>query len=498
MRILLGEEPNASHGSVRDLLGDAEHEIILCSNGIEAVRKAFSTPPDLIVLNVHLPRLNGYQCSRLLKQDPALKTVPVIHTAPSGSPVDRFWSRVCHADHYLTTPVDAKTWEDVLRTLEFKERPGRHRISRANVVPELDDHGILMMAGSLLEQDLLRATVLNEINRIDTWDVTPQELVGSLLALIHSLYPFSGGAALLISDNHGDLYAYGEAFCDQGRMDEIRHLMIQHLWERHAMLLNREDMAFRVLETPLPESGANETGELYMHSKEAEPVYSVLLFENMNVGDLNKDEQEVLSLALELVHGVLEKKIFARKSQELSIIDMATKGYSMTFFMEVLEREIANAKRNHYGITLITVIMANFNEITQDLHVEDEIHLIRIMQNAILRTLRKTDIIARWGRANFAFLLTHTSLENAKNPILRVQQNIQADILSGMPSLNKLVPHIGMSELDLGRDQTAESFFHEAMPGASAANGDHTRMRPRTILRREPAPEKRKANEQQE
>lgn len=495
MRILIGEDPHAPHSSVSHLVEGADHEIFLCSNGIEAVRKAFSSPPDLIVLNVHLPRMNGYQCARLLKQDPVFKTVPIIHTAPSNSPVDRFWSQVCRADRYLTTPVDAKTWEDVLQTLKFKERPGRRRMSSGpNVIPELDDQGILMMAAGLLEQELLQATVLNEINRIDTWDITPRDLVASLLALIRSLYPFSGGAALLISDTHSDLYAWGPTVCEQGGTDEIKHMMIQHLWERHGILLDLEDMAFQALETPLPESGPGETGECYLHSKETAPIYSALLFKDMHVGELSNEEHEVLSVALELVHGVLEKKIFARRSQELSIIDMATKGYSMTFFMEVLQREIASARRNHYRITLITVIMANFHDIAQELPVEDEIKLIRTMQNAILRTLRKTDIIARWNRANFAFLLSHTSLENARNPILRVQQNIQSDILSSMPSLGKLVPRIGMSELDPEGDRTAESFFQEAMPKAAAQNNEHTATRSRNAAGRGPVPETMKIN----
>ena len=229
-------------------------------------------------------------------------------------------------------------------------------------------------------------------------------------------------------------------------------------------MLKSDDVTSSFIDVPFTEAGREETGEIYIHTKETDPIHSALFFENINMADLRKEEQDLLLLALDLVHGVLEKKIFARKSQELSVIDMATKGYSMTFFMEVLAREISNAGRNKYDLTLITIIISNFEEVTRDLHAETEIEIIRIIQNAIFRTLRKTDIIARWKGANFAFLLTHTSFENAKIPAKRVQKNVLQDISVQMPSMGLLTLHMGMCEFDPEQNQTPESFFTGAMP----------------------------------
>ncbi|MCF8129780.1 MAG: diguanylate cyclase, partial [Deltaproteobacteria bacterium] len=214
----------------------------------------------------------------------------------------------------------------------------------------------------------------------------------------------------------------------------------------------------------LPGFDGEEGGEVYIHTKEDEPIYSALYFENIHVGEMTKEERQVLWLALDMAHGVLEKKSLARKSQELSVIDMATKGYSLTFFMEVLGREISNAKRNKYSLTLITIIISNFDEVTKNLHPEEEIEIIRVVQNAIFRTLRKADIIARWNQANFAFLLAHTSFENARIPAERVQKNVLEDIALQIPALGPLKPQMGMCEFDPEKDQTPESFFSRAMP----------------------------------
>ena len=465
MRVLLAENPETSDGSIRELLERRQTDLILCANGIDAVRKAYLRRPGLIILNVNLPGMNGYQCARLLKQDPFMNAVPIVHAASSESPLDRYWSKVCRGDCYLTTPVSETSWDRAMEGLVFKERPGRQRLSHnVNMIPEMDDRSILMMAGSLLEQDLLQATILNEINMIDTWDIAPKDLVAALMAIIHSLYPFSLSAALLIFDHHSGLYLCGNGACRQDQLDEIHNLIIAHLWKEHAMMLKSEDVESSFIEVPFAEAGGEEDGEIYIHTRETGPIHSALFFEDINMTDLSREEQNLLFLALDLVHGVLEKKIFARKSQELSVIDMATQGYSMTFFMEVLGRELANARRNKYDITLITLMISNFDDVTKNLHPEEEIEIVQVIQNAIFRTLRKADIIARWKGANFAFLLTHTSFENAKIPAQRVQRNVLQDIADQMPAMGPLKLHMGMCEFDPEQNQTPESFFADAMP----------------------------------
>ena len=467
-KVLLAENPETSDGSVRGLLERRGMEIIACDNGIDAVRKVYGQKPDLIVLDVHLRRMNGHQCARVLKQDPFVRDVPILHVAASGNALDRYWSKVCRADGYLKTPVTEKVWEAAIEELVFRKKPARQIISHFNVIPELEDQAILMMATTLLEQDLLRSNILNEINMMDTWETSPADLVQSLMAIIHSLYPFTLGAALFISNNHGEMYLSSEGAFDPERIEEINKLVVAHLWQTHSMLLKPDDITNFFSDVPLLEVLDEEDGEIYIHTKEDMPIYSALYFENIHVGEMTKEEQQVLWLALDLAHGVLEKKSLARKSQELSVIDMATKGYSMAFFMEVLEREIANARRNKYSLTLITIIISNFDEVTKDLLPEEEIEIIRVIQNAIFRTLRKADIIARWNQANFAFLLTHTSFENAKIPAQRVQRNVLQDISAQMPSMGLLTPHMGMCGFDPEQDQTSESFFAGAMPKKAA------------------------------
>jgi len=307
-KVLFAENPESSDGSVRGLLERLGSEIIFCDNGIDAVRKVYGQKPDLIVLDVHLRRMNGHQCARVLKQDPFVRDVPILHVAASGSALDRYWSKVCRADGYLKTPVTEKAWEAAVEDLVFRKKPVRQVISHFNVIPELEDHAILMMATTLLEQDLLRSNILNEINMIDAWDTSPADLVKGLMTIIHSLYPFTLCAALLISGDHGEMYFSSEGNFDAEKIDEINKLVVGHLWQTHSMLLKPDDIRSFCLDVPLPGFDEEESGEIYIHTKEDLPICSALYFENIHVGEMTKEEQQVLWLALDMAHGGIGKE----------------------------------------------------------------------------------------------------------------------------------------------------------------------------------------------
>lgn len=71
--------------------------------GLVAARTA---SPDIIVLDVMMPRLNGYQVCRQLKADPALRGIPVVIVTSKDQPADEFWAKEVGADAFVPKPVD--------------------------------------------------------------------------------------------------------------------------------------------------------------------------------------------------------------------------------------------------------------------------------------------------------------------------------------------------------------------------------------------------------
>lgn len=467
IKVVLAENPETTDGSVKRLLEKRNVILFPCSDGLEAIRASFSKRPDLIILDTGLPRMNGYQCSRVLKHDPLIRDIPIVHIGISANPLDCYWSKVCQGDGYLGSPVEEDEFETVLQSLLRRGAARRRLLSPASLLPGLEDGDILGLATHLLEHDLLISSVLNEMNRIDAWSASSKDLVAALLAIINSLFPFSCGAGLLIFEKHSEMYvrpSEGQA----ANVSESFQLFIRdHLRDHHGCYVNPDDVVTVFLDPVPEETVGSDSGDVFLHTRPRGPVHSVLAFENLNPEALTREEQDILHLALEMVHGVIEKKILMVTAQELSVIDETTRGYSMAFFTEVLGRELANARRNRYPLTLFTLFISNFGELIGGLSAGDRPELLKSIHGAILQTMRKTDIVARWTQANFAFLLTHTSRENAAIPASRVKTRILEDVAAACPDLGRMVVAMGVSEFNPDRHPTPEAFLNEAMPKKS-------------------------------
>ena len=88
------------------MLGGAGWRIATAPDGEAGLTAARAERPDAIVLDLLMPRLNGFQTCRRLKSDAATRGIPVIIVTTKDQPADEFWAREIGADAFLHKPVD--------------------------------------------------------------------------------------------------------------------------------------------------------------------------------------------------------------------------------------------------------------------------------------------------------------------------------------------------------------------------------------------------------
>jgi twitching motility two-component system response regulator PilH len=108
-RILVVDDSPSELSLISAPLLAGGYEVITASDGEEALVKATSEHPDLILLDVVLPKQNGFQVCRTLKRTPQTSPIPVIMLTGKSQPSDRFWGMRQGADDYLTKPFQAAT-----------------------------------------------------------------------------------------------------------------------------------------------------------------------------------------------------------------------------------------------------------------------------------------------------------------------------------------------------------------------------------------------------
>ena len=85
-------------------LEDPRFSIITAGDGEEAIIKATKNKPDLILLDVVMPKLDGFEVCRRLKETQNTRSIPVILLTSKGYPEDRMKGKACGADAFLTKP----------------------------------------------------------------------------------------------------------------------------------------------------------------------------------------------------------------------------------------------------------------------------------------------------------------------------------------------------------------------------------------------------------
>jgi CheY-like chemotaxis protein len=82
------------------------YEVSLAGDGVEALERVAEDPPDLILLDVMMPRMGGIECASKLKSDPETKDIPIIILSAKAQDADVKAGKAAGADEYVTKPFD--------------------------------------------------------------------------------------------------------------------------------------------------------------------------------------------------------------------------------------------------------------------------------------------------------------------------------------------------------------------------------------------------------
>lgn len=147
-------------------LEEAGYEVVFAEDGMSAINTTFIEMPDLILLDIHMPKINGYQVCRLLKDHEQTKHIPIIIVTSKGGPGlisdPQTWSFQTGADGYLDKD-SADTLVDFVRP--FLAQQGPKPISHEKLEP-MSETKILLALSALLDKqlylDVTRLKVLDE------------------------------------------------------------------------------------------------------------------------------------------------------------------------------------------------------------------------------------------------------------------------------------------------------------------------------------------------
>ena len=105
-RILVVDDSATERHMLKDMLTKAGYDVLSSENGEDAIAKARLLKPDLILMDVVMPGLNGFQATRAISRDPVTQSIPVIMCTSKSQETDKIWGLRHGAKDYVVKPVD--------------------------------------------------------------------------------------------------------------------------------------------------------------------------------------------------------------------------------------------------------------------------------------------------------------------------------------------------------------------------------------------------------
>ncbi len=114
-RVLVIDDSKTIRRTAETLLAKAGYEVMTAEDGFEALGKIVSFKPNLVFVDIMMPRLDGYHTCALIKRNPMLKSTPVVMLSSKDGLFDRAKGRLVGAELYLSKPFTGEELLDAVR-----------------------------------------------------------------------------------------------------------------------------------------------------------------------------------------------------------------------------------------------------------------------------------------------------------------------------------------------------------------------------------------------
>lgn len=122
IKVMVVDDSNTIRRSAEIFLAHSGCDVILATDGFDAIAKIIDSQPDIIFLDIVMPRLDGYQTCMLIRKNPKYHSVPVIMLSSKSGLFDRARGRMVGSDEYLTKPFTKEALLDTVRKHTLQNR----------------------------------------------------------------------------------------------------------------------------------------------------------------------------------------------------------------------------------------------------------------------------------------------------------------------------------------------------------------------------------------
>ena len=425
-KILLVEDSETQLKFLKEGLTNSGFEVETAANGAEAYKKLFEVVPDIVVSDIMMPVIDGYQRCRMIKNVDETKKIPVILLTVLDKKIDSFWGKKAGAQLFLSKSIDinelARHVNSTLRryplTDEYKEAL-RQKDSSDNVAQT--------RLNSILNDLLLKSVFANEFRNLSDFLNYERILVEKLFSLMSSFVEYSVAGIFFASpDDYAENILYidtlGRNLC-KNVLSDIQYDFFRKM-EEHRTLKNTKFEVVRILL-------GKEID--YKFTDLTSKIIIPLIFDKKLIGGIcfyTRQEIDYASfryfdIMLSELLAIFKMKYQYTEKEFMSVLDGLTGLYNRRQFEIGLEQEHNRSKRHPSDFSLAILDIDFFKKVNDNFGHQYGDYVLRTVADLMKSAFRKTDLLYRYGGEELIMIMPETNIEGAIIPVQRLRRMVE-------------------------------------------------------------------------
>ncbi len=486
-KVLVADDSQTSLALVRDLLESNDFQVISARDGLEAMEAAYREKPDVVLLDVVMPRMNGYQVCRMLKLDEQTSQIPVVMLTSKDLPADQYWGLQTGADAYVTKEQPLKMVLQAVETvLGNRERSsigdGDHAVGQATSAVDL-----LSRLNDILDRKLYEATILGEVSKL-AWSAPDLERTSrETMGLFGKLFDFRLACMLVLADKSraGELIWMVRSTMSSSSLNAAEEQLLSLLAERGGLAPDRRSLRRRTVVAPgvrviSGEEGATPLGTCHtvpLGSRDHETgVFALWGSERVLA---SQESLQIVGLLANSAYVVLDNARLYQEMHRLASTDELTGLANYRQFQESLEREFQRSRRTGEAVSVLMMDLDDFKSINDAFGHKTGDQVLQTVAAAFTGSARQYDLIARYGGEEFAVILPGTGARGAVEMGERLRLLVRT--VAGRMNLERLSASVGAAVYPNRAITDAQALVREAdaaLYRAKAEGKDRVRLAP--------------------
>ena len=426
IKILLVEDTDTQLKFLRDGLSEYGFEIETATNGSEAYKKVYSYTPDVVVSDIKMPAIDGYQLCRMLKNTDETKKIPVILLTVLENKIDNFWGKKAGAQLFLKKSIDLKELVDNINAT-VRRYPVSDEYKISLKAKDQADNSAQYRLNTILNDLLMKSIFSNEFRNLSDFLNYERILVEKIFSLLSSFVEYQvAGIYFSSPDDFAENILYIDTLgrnLSKNLLSDVTYDFFRNMGE-HKELKNTKSEVVRVLLGK--EMDYNFTD---LTSK----IIIPLIFDKKLIGgicfytrqDINYSSFSYFDVMISELLAIFKMKYQYTEKEFMSVLDGLTGLYNRRQFEISLEQELNRTKRHPSDFSLAILDIDFFKKVNDTYGHQYGDYVLKTVADLMKKSFRKTDLLYRYGGEELIIIMPETNIDGALIPVQRLRRTIE-------------------------------------------------------------------------